>query len=145
MEVTHRTRVVGESRQPLDERQLGLQRGANVVEAAIDHRGCSLMLSIGDLPGSGSIPPLSLLNGTNERGHLASSLTSSLGQLALLFGCESILVAVDVVICQSQHVTAEFLGAQKWARGGVCGTYTDESGDEAGDDRREGERGNSSD
>ena len=102
------------------------------------------MLSIGDLPGGGSTSPLSLLDGTNERGHLASSLTSSLGQLALLFGCESILVAVDVVICQRRHVTAEFLGVQKWARGGMCGTYTHESGDEAGDDRREGERGNSS-
>jgi len=27
----------------------------------------------------------------------------------------------------------------------MCGTYTDQSGDEDGDDRREGERGNSSD
>ena len=103
------------------------------------------MLSIGDLPGGGSISPLSLLDGTNERGHLASSLTSSLGQLALLFRCESILVAVDVVICQSRHVTAEFLGVCKWARSGVRGTYTAESGDEAGDEGREGERGSSSD
>ena len=98
------------------------------------------MLSIRGLPGGGSISPLGLLDGANERRHLASSLTSSLGQLALLFGCESILVAVDVVICQSRHVAAEFLGVQKWARGGVRGTHTDESGDEAGDDRRKGER-----
>ena len=103
------------------------------------------MLSIRGLPGGGSVPPLGLLDGPNERRHLTSSLTSSLGQLALLFGCESILVAVDVVICQSRHVIAEFLGIQKWARGGMCGTYTDQSGDEDGDDRREGERGNSSD
>ena len=99
------------------------------------------MLSIRGLPGGGSIPPLGLLDDPNERRHLTSSLTSSPGQPALLFGCESILVAVDVVICQSRHVTAEFLGVQKWARGGVCWTYTDESGD----DRREGEQGRSSD
>jgi len=73
------------------------------------------MLSMRGLPGGGSIPPLRLLYGTNERGHLASSLASSLGQLALLFGCESIPVAVDVVIRQSRHVTAELLGVQKWA------------------------------
>ena len=60
-------------------------------------------------------------------------------------GCESILVAVDVVICQSGHVAAEFLGVQEGARGGVRGTHTDESGDEAGDDRGKGERGGSSD
>ena len=103
------------------------------------------MLSIRGLPGGGSIPPLGLLDYPNERRHLTSSLTSSLGQLPLLFGCESILVAVDVVICQSGHVAAEFLGVQKGARGGVRGTHTDESGDEAGDDRGKGERGGSSD
>ena len=76
---------------------------------------------------------------------LTASLTSSPYQLAFLFGCESILVAVDVVICQSRHVTAKFLGVLKWAPGGMRGTNTDESGDEAGDEGREGERGSSSD